>query len=45
MANKKYYVKTEIHHPAVVHTPVLLGVKHVKDEVVRRNAFTGEVVS
>jgi len=45
MAKKKFYVKTEIHHPAVVHTPVLLGVKHEKNEIVRKNAFTGEIVS
>ena len=45
MAKKKYYVKTEIHHSALVHTPVLLGVKHKTDEIVRKNAFTGEIVS
>ncbi len=45
MAQKKYYVKTEIHHPAVVHTPVLLGVKHETNEIIRKNAFTGEIFS
>lgn len=45
MSKPKYFIDTEIHHPAVVSTPVLLGVKNVEDEIERRNTITGEVVS
>jgi hypothetical protein len=34
-----------IHHPAVVKTPVLLGVKDEENIIEKKNSFTGEVVS
>lgn len=44
MSTPKFYVKTQYHHPAIVSTPVLLGVKDEEHETETRNAITGEVV-
>lgn len=41
MAVPKAHVTTVIDHKAVVHTPVVLGLKTEKKEVTRSNAFTG----
>jgi hypothetical protein len=44
-ATKKFFVTSVIHHPAVVKTPVLLGVKDEENIIEKKNSFTGEVVS
>lgn len=45
MAVPKAHVSTVIDHPAIVHTPVVLGVKTEKKEITRSNSFTGEPIS
>lgn len=45
MAVPKAHVDTIIDHKALVHTPVVLGLKTEKKELTRTNAFTGEPVS
>lgn len=40
MAKPKYYVRTEIHNPAVLTTPVVLGVENEDHTMEMRNLFT-----
>ncbi len=45
MAVPKAHVDTVLDHKAIVHTPVVLGLKTESKEVTKVNAFTGEAVS
>jgi len=45
MATPKAHVDTIIDHAAIVHTPVVLGMKTEKKELTRTNAFTGAPIS
>lgn len=45
LATPKAHVNTILDHKAIVHTPVVLGLKTEKKEVTRTNAFTGEPIS
>lgn len=45
MSKPKQYVRTLLHHQAVVSTPVVLGTKREEHEVTRTNPFSGVEVS
>lgn len=43
ITNPKARIRTTIHHPAIVKTPVLLGHVHHHHDVTHVNSATGEV--
>lgn len=45
LAEEKAYVRTVLSHPAIVHTPVVLGINHETHKIERVNPFSGVTVS